>query len=75
MAGRRREKGSGIVEGVVGLLMIIGAAVLTVLLLVNAGGATYQKEKIGLVAQEVATYGTFLPNDMASEPLVATMVD
>jgi hypothetical protein len=63
------------VEGVVGLIMIIGGTVLAVLLLVNVGAAAYNKEKIGLVANQAATYACILPNDATRQPLVATAVD
>jgi len=71
----RSTKGAGIVEGVVGLALVIGSTVLAVLLLVNAGAAAYNKEKIALVAQQAATYASILPNDTNRQALVETMVD
>jgi hypothetical protein len=71
----RKERGSGIVEGVVGLMLVIGGTVLCVLLLINSGAATYNKEKIGFVANQAATYAATLPSDSTRQALVTTTVN
>jgi hypothetical protein len=71
----RKTKGAGIVEGVVGLVVLTISTVLAVLLLLNAGGAAYDKEKISLVADQAACYAISLPSDATRQPLVAAMVN
>lgn len=58
----RTMGGSGIVEGLVGLMLIIGSTILAVILLLNTGIATYNKEKVAFVADQAATYATSLTN-------------
>ncbi len=71
----RTASGSGIVEGVIGLVMIIGVSVLAVLLLLNTGVATYDKEKIGFVADQAATFATSLTNMNTRQADVSSFVD
>src|SRR5262249_33713037 len=52
----RNTNGSGIVEGVVGLWMVIFGAVGAVLLLANIGMTCYYKTEVGFVADECARY-------------------
>jgi hypothetical protein len=63
------------VEGVVGLMMVIGGTVLAVVLLLNAIAATYNKEKIGFVANTAAVYAGTLPNNAARQGLVTAKVN
>lgn len=53
---RRTQTGSGIVEGVVGLGIVIGATVLAVLLIINVGTATHLKRRVGFMAEQAAQY-------------------
>lgn len=46
--------GSSIVEGTVGLLLVIGGAVMGTLLMVNSGIAMYYKQKLSFVTHEAA---------------------
>lgn len=65
----RSARGSGIVQGVVCLMVIVIGVVLGVLLLVNAGTAAYQKEKLCFVANQSAAYATsFLPSERSTAP-------
>ncbi len=43
--------------------------------LLNVGGATYNKEKIGFVATQAANYASTLPADAARQGLVTDLVD
>lgn len=52
--GRRR--GAVLIEGVVALILLIGGAVCGTLLLVNAGCATYYKEKLGFIDNQAANF-------------------
>ena len=45
MRTSRKQKGSSVVEGVIGLWLVVAAIVLGTLFLVNAGVSTYCKEK------------------------------
>ena len=61
MVNKRRSKarsgrGQGIVEGVVGLVIVIGGGVLASLLLVNTGVSAFYKERIGYVTQKAADF-------------------
>ncbi|MBS1954504.1 MAG: hypothetical protein JST89_09965 [Cyanobacteria bacterium SZAS-4] len=65
----RNARGSGIVQGVVCLMMIVIGVVLGVLLLVNTGMAAYQKEKLCFIANQSAGYATsFLPSEQGTAP-------
>jgi hypothetical protein len=52
----RKSTGSGIVEGAVGLWLVVLGAVGATLLLANVGMAAYYKTKVGFVADECARY-------------------
>lgn len=71
----RPMTGSGIVEGVVGLVLIIGTTVLASLLLINTGVATYNKEKIGFVADQAAAFATSCTNMSTRQADVSSFVD
>jgi hypothetical protein len=65
----RNARGSGILQGVVALMILVIGVVLGVLLLINAGMAAYQKEKLCFVANQSAAYATsFLPSEQATAP-------
>lgn len=65
----RNNRGSGILQGVVCLMIIVIGVVLGVLLLINAGMAAYQKEKLCFVANQSAGYATsFLPSEQGTAP-------
>ncbi len=66
----RSVRGSGIVEGAVGLIMVLSAVVGGTLLLVNCGVATYYKEKLGFAAQQIANFAANLPT--GSDPVGPT---
>lgn len=66
----RRQTGAVIIEGAVGMSMIIAAVVAGTLLLVNCGVATYYKAKLGFAAQEIATFGANVPT--GSNPTAPT---
>jgi len=53
---RRTPKGAGIVEGVVGLAMVIGGGILAVLLIINTGTAMYMKNKVAFASEQMARY-------------------
>lgn len=53
---RRTRRGSALIVGVVAVLLVICASVLSVLLLLNTGVATFNREKVGFVAQQAATH-------------------
>lgn len=57
----RNARGSGIVEGICGLGLVIGGVVLATLLIVNTGMAMYLKGKLAFVAQQTARFSTGLP--------------
>lgn len=70
----RTQKGSGTVEGVVGVWLVVCAVVLGTMLLVSAGMITYCKEKLGFVANQAADYAAVLPPDGARQGLVLNSV-
>lgn len=49
------------VEGVMGLWLIITGTVLAITILVNTGMSTYYKEKIGFIANQCGIYASSLP--------------
>ncbi len=53
---RFNQRGSGIVEGVGGLVLIIGATVLLAQMLLNVGFLLYYKQKVGYAATQAADY-------------------
>jgi hypothetical protein len=70
----RTESGS-IVEGAIGLWLIVVMLVMGVLLLVNCGMAAYYKGKLGYVAQECARYAAGLPDDKDPTPKTERFAD
>lgn len=70
----KRAKGSALVQSVVGLWLLIIGTLLGLLLLVNVGGATYGREKLGFVADQAAGYATTLPAPANRQQLVTNMV-
>lgn len=60
---QRKAKGSAIVQGVLGLWLLIVGAVLGAVLLVNVGGATYFTQKLGFIADQAAAYATTQPTN------------
>lgn len=71
----RNMKGSGIAEGVVGMILVIGVTIFAVVLLLNAGAAAYNKEKLGFVTNAAATYATNLTDYGTRQALVADRVN
>lgn len=60
----RRNRGAAeLVEGVVGLWLIIGFMIVAAVLLLNVLAASYNKEKLGFVTDMAAVYGSNLPPD------------
>ncbi|MFN8555001.1 MAG: hypothetical protein U0103_26320 [Candidatus Obscuribacterales bacterium] len=65
----RRNRGAAeLVEGVVGLWLIIGFTIVAVVLLINILAASYNKEKLGFVTDMAAVYGSNLPPDTTNAP-------
>jgi hypothetical protein len=60
---RCNQKGSGIVEGVVGLWMVIGAGVCAALLVLNSGAGIYFKEKLVIVTNMAAQFASAHSSD------------
>lgn len=58
----RSKQGSVMVEGAVGLLLVISGLIVAVLFLLNSGLAVYNQEKIGFVANSAASYAANLTN-------------
>lgn len=56
----RSAKGAGLVEGVTGLVMVMGGLIIAILLMMNTGMAMYLKGKIAFVAQQTARHATGL---------------
>src|SRR5579883_2497962 len=71
----RPETGSGIVEGVVGLMLIVSATVIAVMLLLNTGIATYNKEKLSFVADQAAIYATSVADSPTRDSDVSSFVN
>lgn len=69
----RRNRGSGIIEGVVGMMLIIGGTVAAIVLLMNSAAATYHKEKIGFVANQAALYATTLTDNSTRQAQVTDL--
>lgn len=74
----RNKRGSGLIVGVACLFLIISGTVLAVLLLMNTGVATYNKEKLGFIANQAATYAAtysaYLPDAATRQSNVSSMV-
>lgn len=54
--GGRRQNGSGIVEGVMGVVLIAAVTVGGTALLINSAVAGYYKEKLGFIANQAAKF-------------------
>ncbi len=66
---KRRNNGAAeLVEGVVGLWLIIGFMIAAIVLLLNVLAASYNKEKLGFVTDMAAVYGSNLPPDTTNAP-------
>ncbi|CAN5739427.1 hypothetical protein BH10CYA1_BH10CYA1_34660 [soil metagenome] len=57
-----------LVEGVVGLWLIIGFMIAASVLLINVLAASFNKEKLGFVTDMAAVYGSNLPADTTNAP-------
>lgn len=65
----RRNRGAAeLVEGVVGLWLIIFFTIAAVVLLLNVLAASFNKEKLGFVTDMAAVYGSNLPTDTTNAP-------
>jgi hypothetical protein len=53
---KRNQRGSGLIEGVIGLMMVIGGTVFATLLILDSGTGIFLKNKISLVASQAAQY-------------------
>lgn len=62
----RAARGQGIVEGVVGIVILIIGVVLAVLLLVNAGVSAFYKSRIGFITQQAADFASQKQGDRAA---------
>jgi hypothetical protein len=60
---RRNCRGSGIVEGVIGLLVVIGGAVGGTLMVLNSGAGIFFKEKLVIVTSMAAQYAAAHSSD------------
>lgn len=65
---RGNRGGAELVEGVVGLWLIIFFMVASVVLLINVLAASFNKEKLGFVTDMAAVYGSNLPADTTNAP-------
>ncbi len=74
----RSRRGSGIIIGVVSVFLLVSGSVLAVLLLMNTGVATYNKEKLGFIANQAAiyaaTYSAYLTDTTKRQTNVSSMV-
>ncbi|HEY9719128.1 MAG TPA: hypothetical protein V6C69_16760 [Trichormus sp.] len=52
----RNQKGQGIIEGTIGVCMVIAAGALTLVLILNSGNGIFFKEKLANVARMAASY-------------------
>src|ERR1043165_7494135 len=55
---RRARKGSALIVGIAALFLIVAGSSLSVLLILNSGIATFNKEKLGYIANQAATYAS-----------------
>jgi hypothetical protein len=64
-----RRTGAAMVEGVMGLWLVITGTVLALTIIVNTGMSTYYKEKLGFISNQCAAYAATLPpgEDIASK--------
>jgi hypothetical protein len=68
----RNCRGQVLADSAVGLYLVITGLVLGVVLLLNAGGFTYYKLKLGFIANSTATYASGLPTNSARNGLITT---
>ena len=71
----KRARGQAIIQGVIGFVIMFIGVIFGSILLLNVGGATYGKEKIGFITDQAARYATTLPINAARQTLVNTLVD
>jgi hypothetical protein len=71
--GKRTERGSGIVEGVIGLFLVIAGATGGTLLLTNVGTTLFYKEKLTFVTSQAAAFAA--TQGQASPESVQPVVD
>lgn len=79
---RRNARGSGIIEGVTGLWLVVSGTVAAVLLMVNVGLSTIYKEKISFATSQCAQYaaskaswgGAYKPGSTPEQVKEATIV-
>jgi hypothetical protein len=69
----RLSKGAALVEGVVALMLVIGATVGSCLLLTNVGMSIYYKEKLSFVSNQCAQYARFIPGTEDQEVKTAEL--
>ena len=62
-ARTRSQKGQGIIEGAVGLVLIIGGAVIGALLILNCGAGIFFKNKLLVVSTQAAQYAAAHSHD------------
>jgi len=60
---KRNQRGSGLIEGVIGLMMVIGGTVFATLLILDSGTGIFLKNKILLVASQAAQYAAANQSD------------
>jgi hypothetical protein len=72
---RRNNRGSGLIEGVFGLMMIISGTTLATVLLINSGTSILFKNKISLVASQAAQYAAAHQSDPNLEPETEAFVE
>lgn len=72
---RRPVLGSGVIEAVIALTLIIGSTFLAVVLLLNIGLATYDKEKLAYVADQASLYAISLSDRSTRDADVKSFVD
>jgi hypothetical protein len=53
---RRTERGAGLVEGAVGLMMVVGGGILVTFLILDCGTAVYFKNKLLLITGQAAQF-------------------
>src|SRR5277367_6915217 len=62
-AAIRNQRGQGLIEGALGLIMVLGGAIIAVLLILNSGTGIFLKMKIGLVTAQAAQYAAVHQTD------------
>jgi hypothetical protein len=69
----RLPVGAALVEGVVALMLVIGATVGACLLLTNIGMSIYYKEKLSFVSNQCAQYARYIPGAEDAEVKTAEL--